>query len=287
MSHTIKKQSEGNVKSYHTNREKIKEVIRECIKEIISEDSVDEISSTRKREYPSAESNVFNAITKRIVSPDNFKKSQKSPDQKELKIYENDSVIVIVNETDDSHTLMSKDLIADKSEDGTLKYKRGSKGELKTLAQKVFSHSVNEINGTPEYSHENYGMLESTSSDNNVKYNVSYKLYDDMNRLIRVRKDVEIMGPDFSGRDEERKKYLEDKCLAMETAIRNQANKKNQEIQPITGNKVKNTGDVKIVGLIVNNVSAAPVASPKKSGEFDKETMDYLSRELKPGERVD
>lgn len=259
-----------------------KSLVKECVKEIIQEKKVNEIYPDRRRVYPSSESRIFDSIVSTIRKPENEEKLEHD----RYKIYKLKDVYL----TEDSKKIIifNKDVLANKTKsDNTIKYKNGDVNDLKNILKHI--SDVNEINGTPEFSHENYGMLESEENEEgDFKYSVSYKLYNDKNQLIRIRNGVEIFGPDFGEHKEEEKKYLENKAFQLEMDLRKESNKRNKDIPSITGKPLEKTGDVKIVGLMVKKKSDKdPYKDIRKSTGFDADTVKKLSAPMAPGSRVD
>lgn len=259
-------------------KSELKYLIKECVKELMSE-----VVPGRNRQYPSSELNVFNAICSTIVKKENFKRKKQSPDfQKTFDVYGLNDVFVIVDEKNDTKMIMSRELIVQKDKDDQLKYQHGDVNDLKSIIKNV----IKEINGTPEYSHENYGMLESEGLDSELmKYTVSYKLYKN-GSAIRDRKNVEVYGPDFGTSEMDKKKFLEDKVYSYEIASIESMKGKNKEIEPISGVRPTDSGDLKIVGLVVTSAQQTPQPADK-SQAFDAQTIKKLSAPLPPGSRVD
>ena len=100
--------------------------------------------------------------------------------------------------------------------------------------------NVSEINGTPEFSHENYAMLEAEiKNDEVIEYDVSYKVYNKVNKLIKDAKNVKVSGPDFIDDVDSERQYLDDRLTALEI-----------ELEKKKGNPDKN---IKVIGVIINS----------------------------------
>lgn len=260
-----------------------KKFVVECVREVIQECKIEEGNIHREKKYNTAESNVFDRIFSVIAKPENL-----STKHSKYTAYFFKNAYAI--DGDISLSIASPKVIVRKmKQDGEFVFKKGNISDLSDLLKSLVS--VDEINGTPEYPHENYGMLESDTSGESsgeFKYTVSYKLYNDKNQLIRNRDGVEIYGPDFGDHKEEERKFLEDRCFTMETEMRRKANERNTEISPISGKVFKYEGDVKIVGLIVKKKTEKdPYKKTREMPAFDADTVKHLSRPLPPGSSVD
>lgn len=265
------------------NKSELKNIIKECVREILSEGVVSEFSNDRKRSYPSSESRVFDIIANAVEK--NGKQVQ-HPDPSKLDTvgYVFKNLMLLVKKDGSSKTIQVDNLFATKDENGQVDYVSGTPSDLKKIAKDNIQE-LKEINGTPEYSHENYGMLEAEGVDSELmRYTVSYKLYKN-GAAIRNRKNVEVYGPDFGTAELDKKKFLEDKVYSLEIASAESMKGKNKEIEPIVKPTVSD-GELKIVGLVVTSMQQTP--KPAKMGPaFDAETVKKLSAPMAPGSTVD